>query len=182
MGRLVCLYAGNVLKKEVILGAGDNLKEIKMDASSQVTNELLGIGNDTWVSIAELEQEHDPKPFFTAIRKFYVVSVKKMLSKFPFGDTLMWNWAILNPSKTSSFPSSTVVALAKRFLQLGLSDSESIRCLEEEFMDFSLSPGDLLKPDTCNAVDHTKKECAGPFWWNVKKMLTLNGEPRFSKL
>ena len=64
---------------------GDNLKEMKMDASSQITNELLGIGNDTWVSVAELEQEHDPKPFFTAVRKFYVASVKKMLNKFRLG-------------------------------------------------------------------------------------------------
>lgn len=56
MGRLVRLYAGNLLKREVILVAGDKLKEMKMDASSQVTNELLGIGNDTWVNVAELEQ------------------------------------------------------------------------------------------------------------------------------
>lgn len=46
MGRLVRLYAGNLLKREVILAAGDKLKEIKMDASSQVTNEHLGIGNE----------------------------------------------------------------------------------------------------------------------------------------
>lgn len=182
MSRLVRLYAGNLLKKEVILAAGDKLKEMKMDASSQVTNEHLRIGNDTWISVAELEQEHDTKPFFTAVRKFYVATVTKMLSKFPFGDTLMKNLAILHPSKTCSFPSGTVVGLAKRFPQLGLSDSESLRCLEEEFMDFTLSPGDLPTPETYNAVDHTKKACAGSFWWKVGKMLTFNGEPRFSKL
>ena len=105
-----------------------------------------------------------------------------MLSKFPFGDTLMKNLAILHPDKTSSFPSSTVVTLAKRFPQLGLSDSESIRCLQKEFMDFTLSPADLPSWHTYNAVDHTKKACAGPFWWDVGKIMTLTGEPRFSNL
>ena len=70
MCRLVCLYASNLLKKELILAVGDNLKELKLNSSSQVTNEHLGIGNDTWVSVAELEKEHDTKVFFSAVRKF----------------------------------------------------------------------------------------------------------------
>ncbi len=134
------------------------------------------------VSVAELEQEHDTKPFFTAVRKFYISTITKMLSKFPFGDELMKNLAILHPSKGSTFPSSTVVTLAKHFPQLGLSDSESIQRLEEEFMNFTLSPGDLPIIDTYNAVDHTKKACAGHFWWEVGKMMTLSGELRFPNL
>ena len=105
-----------------------------------------------------------------------------MLNKFPFGDTLMKNLGILQPSKASSFPSSTVVNLAKRFPQLGLSDSESFQCLKEEFMDYTLSPDDLPTPLTYNAVGHTKKECAGPYWWEVGKMKTLSGETRFPNL
>ena len=64
MSRLVRLYAGNLLKREVILAAGDKLKEQKLDCSSQVLDEHLGIGNDTWISIAALEEELDPKPFY----------------------------------------------------------------------------------------------------------------------
>ena len=61
---LVRLYASNLLKDEVILAVNDKMKELKLDASSQVTNEHLGIGDDTWASVAVLEQEHDTKPFF----------------------------------------------------------------------------------------------------------------------
>ena len=55
----------------------------------------------------------------------------------------MKNLSILNPDKASSFSSTTVKELAKRFPQLGLTDTESLRCLEEESMDFTLSPADL---------------------------------------
>ena len=72
MCRLVRLYASNILKKKAILEVGDDLKKLKLDASSQVTDEHLGIGDDTWVSVADLEQEYDTKPFFSAVRKFYL--------------------------------------------------------------------------------------------------------------
>ena len=89
MSRLVRLYAGNLLKREVILAAGDKLKELKLDSSSQVLYEHLGIGNDTWIIakfymsiydtwiIAALEEELDPKPFYSAVRSFYVATVTK---------------------------------------------------------------------------------------------------------
>ena len=60
MCRLIRLYAGNVLKKEVIITAGDDLKGLNLDTASQVDDEHLGIGDDTWVSVAALEEEHDP--------------------------------------------------------------------------------------------------------------------------
>jgi len=40
------MYAGNLLKKEVILAAGDNLNNLKLDRNSQVSDEDLGICND----------------------------------------------------------------------------------------------------------------------------------------
>ena len=49
-------------------------------------------------------------------------------------------------------------------------------------LDFTFSPGDLPTSDTYNTVDNSKKACAGPFWWEIGKMMTLNGEPRFPKL
>ena len=126
MCRLVRLYASNILKKEAILEVGDDLKKLKLDASSQVTDEHLGIGDDTWVSVADLEQEYDTKPFFSAVRKFYLETIQKMLKKFPFGDTLMKNLSILDPNKVCSFSSATVVGLAKRFPQLGLARSAQL--------------------------------------------------------
>ena len=58
----------------------------------------------------------------------------------------------------------TVISLAKRFPQLGLSDSSSLRCLEEEFLDFTLSPSELPSIKTNDARDNTKKyvlACSG---------------------
>ena len=49
-------------------------------------NESLGIGDDTWVCISELEEEIDVTPFFIAVRKFYLATLEKM---FPFADTIM---------------------------------------------------------------------------------------------
>ena len=54
----------------------------------------------------------------------------------------MKNLDILNSNKATSFPSTVVTQLAKRFPQLGLADSGSLRCLEEEFLDFTLSPAE----------------------------------------
>ena len=52
----------------------------------------------------------------------------------------------------------------------------------EEFTDFTLSPADLPTPHSYNAIGGQKKACAGSFWWEVGKIKTLSGEPRFSKL
>ena len=37
----------------------------------------MGIGNDTWIAVATMEEEHDTKPFFVAVRKFYEKSIRK---------------------------------------------------------------------------------------------------------
>ena len=64
MSRLVRLYAGNFLKRELILAAGDNLSLLSLERDNQLHDEDLAIGTNTWTTIAELETEHDPKPFF----------------------------------------------------------------------------------------------------------------------
>ncbi|SMN12558.1 hypothetical protein SPBRAN_1767 [uncultured Candidatus Thioglobus sp.] len=74
MSRLVRLYAGNLLKPEAIVAAGDNLSLLSFADEDQLANDKLGIGTDTWLHISELEQEHDPKPFFSGVRSFYVAT------------------------------------------------------------------------------------------------------------
>lgn len=86
-----------MLTTAAIQTAGDNLKNLRF--TDQLENEHLGIGNDTWISIATLEEEHDTKPFFEAVRKFYEMSIKKMIQKFPFGDSLMCDFEIFLPKK-----------------------------------------------------------------------------------
>lgn len=72
------LYAGNFLKKETLLAVSDDLKKLELDSSNQVADEHLGIGTDTWISVAELEQEYDTKPFFSAVRNFYLATIQKI--------------------------------------------------------------------------------------------------------
>ena len=57
MSRLVRLYASNLLKADVILAAGNDLNTLSLDSEGQVPDENLGIGNDTWVLIAQLKKK-----------------------------------------------------------------------------------------------------------------------------
>ena len=84
MNRLVKLHASNFLSEESILAASDSLKNLDFDETNQVSNEQLGIGDDTWASVSAIEHLYDTAPFFEAIRGFYVSSTKKMLVKFIF--------------------------------------------------------------------------------------------------
>ena len=179
MNRLVRLYASSFLTLDTILAANDNLRNLEFAEENQVSNEDLGIGTETWVTIAELEATHDTAPFFNAVRAFYVNSTKKMLNKFPFGDTLLKDLSVLQPS---SFPFSTVASLAKRFPQIELSDSASLDRLKEEFEDFKLSPGDLPSIVKYKAADGVMRSKAGLFWSEVKKITTFDGQPRFHLL
>lgn len=115
-----------------------------------------------------------------------------MLKKFPFSDSLLKNLGILLPDKARSYDVSVVSSLAKRFPQLGLTSSEAIDHLKEEFTDFLLSPMDIESPSTYkasepnfsahHAPDKVERPCAGSFWWRVGKMKTVDGEPRFPTL
>lgn len=78
MNRLVRLYAANLLTNEAILKASDDLTKLDFDEKNQLSDENLGIGDNTWVALAEVEQEHDIKPLLTSVRKFYLSSIKKM--------------------------------------------------------------------------------------------------------
>ena len=79
MNRLVRLYASKFLSDGTILAASDDLKNLDFHEANHVSNEHLGIGDDTWASVSQLEHLHDTTPFFKAIRSFYVSSTKKCL-------------------------------------------------------------------------------------------------------
>ena len=132
--------------------------------------------------ITELEEEHDTKPFFTAVRNFYVASLKKMIQKFPFGDSLLKDLGVLQPEKTASYSVETVLGLARRFPQLELADDESLDKLREEFTDFKLSPEDLPSVDVYKCADLELRPRVGRFWSAVSKIKTLHGTERFSAL
>lgn len=193
MNRLVRLYAANLLKNEAVLEASDQLRLLNFEADNQLSDENLGIGDSTWLVLAQIEEEHDTKPFFSAIRKFYIATIHKMLKKFPFGDSLLHDLGILQPEKTSAYPATSVLQLAKKFPQLGLSTSQSLHLLKEEFNDFLLSPSELeplvstykvCEPsfNPYRKAEQVEKPRAGAFWWKVGQMKAFDGEPRFPLL
>ena len=55
MNRLVRLYASNFLTSDTILAANDNLRHLEFTEENQVSNEDLGIGTETWATVAELK-------------------------------------------------------------------------------------------------------------------------------
>jgi hypothetical protein len=146
----------------------------------------LGLGDDTWGYNAGLEEELDIRPFYCAVRSFYLATIQKMLKKFPFNDSILKDLGTINPLQVRSYQFSTIKSLAKRFKQLGLADPASLDSLRDEFMDFTLSPADLPDPslDTYNCTSATgdKKPRAGMFWNDVSKIRTLDGEQRFPSL
>ena len=72
MSWLVCLYASNLLKIDVIKVAENNLSTLNLASGGQLADENLGIGDDTWVLIAQLEGKADPRPFYRPVRQFHV--------------------------------------------------------------------------------------------------------------
>lgn len=179
MCRLTRLYAANLLKADTITSVGSNIHLISLERENQLDDENLGVGSNTWLSIAELEEEHDTKPFFTAIRNFYVASIKKMIQKFPFGDSLMKDLGVLQPDKTATYSVETVLGLARRFPQLELADAASLDQLREEFTDLKLSPGDLPSVSVYKAADLEMRPRVGSFWSAVGNIKTLEGTDRF---
>ena len=73
------MYAANISKRDVITAAGDNLNFLTLSEENQLFDENLGTGTRTWTDLVKLEAEHDLKPFFSAVRKFYVANINKML-------------------------------------------------------------------------------------------------------
>lgn len=182
MSRLTRLYASNFLQRSTITSVGDDLRKLSLGNDVQLPDENLGIGTDTWTYLSEFQEEYDLKPFFNAVRGFYTATLKKMLHKFPFGDSLLKDLSVLQPDKTSTFSDVVLIKFAKRFSQLGLADAHSLDCLREEFLDFCLSSSDLPTIQKYKAADKTEKNCVGDFWCKVSKLPTVDGKPRFETL
>ena len=108
----------------------------------------MGVDDATWTLVSELEKEFDTKPFFKAVRSFYIATLNKMFNKFPFGDTVLHDMGIINPENTSTYDFITVARFAKQFHLLGINDSESIDALRSEFVDFKLSINELATVET----------------------------------
>ena len=86
-----------------------------------------------------------------------------MLEKFPFGDSLLKDLEIINPESVNTYSFPTVLSLAKRFPQIGLSESSKLDKLWEEFMDFDYHQSTILPYNSINLTslrDH-EQDCSG---------------------
>lgn len=166
--RLLWLYPSNLLKIDVIVAAGDDLKGLWLDRRGQLTDENLGIRVATWSCLMD--------PFSLLSKSFYCETIRKMQRKFPFHDLLMKDLSIPQPENTAHFSVSSVLSLAKRFRQLGLAEDHIMDQLREEF---TISNSDL--PYLC-MYKGSDKPRSGPFWSKVGEMKKFDGEPRFGLL
>ena len=79
INQLVRIYAVNVLTQNSVLQVGNKIHTIDLDNSTNhKPDENMSIGTDTWECVAELEEEINIKPFFSAVRQFYLATLKKM--------------------------------------------------------------------------------------------------------
>ena len=178
--RLTKIYAVNFLTEEAVRKAGDKIHLVDMDKVTLYEN--LSIGDETWLCISALEEEMDTKPFFLCVKAFYSATLQNFFKKFPFGDTILQDLGIVQPTKTKSYTVSTIKSLAKRFSQIELDSPDSLHLLPQEFTDFLLSPEELPALryyKDCNGVE---KPRPGLFWREVGKIKTLLGELRFANL
>ena len=58
---------------------GQALSLLSLDNENQLPHEGFSIGMYHVMTCAQLEAEHNIKPFFAAVRKFYLAAIKKML-------------------------------------------------------------------------------------------------------
>ena len=107
MSCLVRLYAANFRTKYAIL-------------------QNMGIGDSTWVAVAELEAEHDTEPFFLAVKEFYVSTIVKLLKKFHLEIYCCKIWEFYSQTRTTSYDVSRVLSCAKCFVQLCLTSANSL--------------------------------------------------------
>ena len=131
------IYVVNFLTEEAVRKAGDKIHLVDMDKVTLYEN--LSIGDETWSCISALEEEMDTKPFL-CIKAFYSATLQKFFKIFPFGDTILQDLGIVQPTKTKSC--TTIKRLAKRFPQIELDSPDSLHLLAQEFTDFLLSPQD----------------------------------------
>ena len=76
-----------------------------------------------------LKKRWTPNHFFLCVKSFYSATLQKFFKKFPFGDTILQDLGIVQPTKTKSYTVSTIKKFAKRFPQIELDSSDSLHLL-----------------------------------------------------
>ena len=100
MCRLTRLYAANVLQLETNLSRLSNLYQLGFKQEGQLDEP--GYSCDTRRIVSKLEEAHDIKIIFNAVRKFYVSLILK-IQKSLFRDSWLKDLGALQPERTASY-------------------------------------------------------------------------------
>ena len=82
------------------------------------------------------------------MRNFCVAALKKTLKNFPFGDSILKDFGVINPAQGYTYSFDTVKSLATQFPQLELTEVEALDQLQEELMDFTFLTGENPSVET----------------------------------
>ena len=152
-----------------------NLPDIDYSREKQHQNDRLAVGIEVRRLLAGADEEGSipfniRDKFFECVRQFYENIVKKMLTKFPFGNQILNDLAVLDPKNKEQLDYTSIVRLSEHF-KVDV-DQEH---LKDEWDDFLLMPDDFL-PQTGNEVS------VDIFWGKVFKLKTVLNVDRFPNM
>lgn len=167
MRRLLRKFLGKFVQVQVI--KQNSLTNVPFDnEENQLPDHLLAVGMRARATLSEDEVDPNVQArFFSYVRKFYCAVVSKMLSKFPFENTVLRNIQWLSPTESDKVSAESVSTCASQLIPAMNTDA-----VQEEFVDFQLAEN--LPSASDKTVDR--------FWFEVGEMKDVRGNPRFPLL
>lgn len=176
MIKLLRKFLAKFVQASIIAQHKDITKVPYDERDKQLSNDILAVGSSNRTFLIDHADDLSPfllDKFFSIIREFYMAVTKKMLQKFPFHDDALKNMAFLNPEFKEQLVADCVLKLAKRFPQI-LGDTCSLDELQEEFLDYQLTPKEELPPADLGA---------DKFWSQMAKVMEpFSNKSRFGLL
>ncbi|XP_052072307.1 uncharacterized protein LOC127710472 [Mytilus californianus] len=177
MKTLLRTFLGKFVKAKLIHTTQDLTTIDYSNPDNQLPNSILSIGPNARGYLYDHSDDISPtvlQRLFSSVRQFYCAVVKKMLTKFPFNDPVVSCLAFLNPAERGNLDFNDTLKIVKRFPVLV--PSTQFAALEEEFIDYQVTPADELpKFDSDTRVDS--------YWAAVSAMTNkITGTARFPLL
>ena len=100
MNRLLRLFMAKFVLMRVIKSATDLTKVFFSDMSVQLDDDILAVGMAMRTMLADSDDDLADSTrtrIFKSVRYFYVAIVEKMVKIFPFHDTVLKDFSVLNP-------------------------------------------------------------------------------------
>ena len=181
--RLIRIFLSRFLTVEAVKASEENLSHINLDDDRlYLKDENLSIGHKTWAFLSEEDSIESSlkKSFFAGVRSFYKAVASTILKKFSFNDHVLKDLSILMPENKDKLATSSVLRLASRF-SIAVPEDE-IDNLEEEVMDYVLTPSSLLPSVVIEEGKPTENTELCSYWQGMANMKTINGIIRFPLL